>query len=361
MFRRVAAILLLVSLASLVGTACLPAPTPLPIPLPSPTTTAAPAPVLSPGSGSSNPQPFIDAYNRIGGVERIGTATNAVHGWNEGCTQDFSGGWSGKAAIMQPSCTGSAYYVVYKQWAYIEARWGGSATAVIGYPTGDDFRWGSGWSQHFAGGTQGNTTLTRADNDGVVRQVWGGIRHYWVNFHGGASGALGYPTSEEYSWNGVQRQDFQGGSILWDPVNKARLYQPTPPPPPPPPGRPPASAQNIGYNPYAANYSNQCTYYAEQRMANQTGMYMPVYGHAYQFASQASAGGWTVGTTPLPNSVAVFPAGSFGSSVGHVGWVVQVSGSQVRIQDYNWGFIGAVVTDHWVTIPAGSRFIYSDR
>jgi surface antigen len=96
-------------------------------------------------------------------------------------------------------------------------------------------------------------------------------------------------------------------------------------------------------------------------MANATGMYMPVTGHAYQFAGQASVGGWTVGTTPAINSVAVFPAGSFGSSVGHVGWVVQVSGSQLRIQDYNWNFTGAVVSDHWVTPPAGTRYIYSDR
>ena len=189
------------------------------------------AATITPGAGSANPQPFIDAYNRIGGSARIGTPTNAVHGWNAGCTQDFSGGWSGKGAIMQPGCTGAAYFVVYKQWAYIESRWGGSATAVIGYPVGDDFRWGSGWAQHFAGGSQGNTTLARADSDGVVRQVWGGIRHYWVNYQGGAGGALGYPTSEEYAWNGVRRQDFRGGSILWDPVNKARLYQPTLPPP----------------------------------------------------------------------------------------------------------------------------------
>lgn len=313
---------------------------------------------INPGDGSNNPRAFIDTYNRIGGVSRVGSPINAVHGWGAGCTQNFSGGWSGKAVIMQPNCYGSAYYVVYKQWSYIEARWGNNATSVIGYPTSDDFRWGAGWSQHFAGGNQDNTTLVRADSDGVVRQVWGGIRHYWINLHGGAGGSLGYPTSEEYGWNNIRRQDFQGGSIIWDPVNKARLYQPAPPAPP---ARPPASARNIGYNPYAAYYSNQCTYYAEQRMANQTGMYMPVYGHAYQFASQASAGGWTVGTIPAPNSVAVFPAGSFGSSVGHVGWVVQVNGNKVRIQDYNWNFRGAIVTDHWITIPGGTQFIYSDR
>lgn len=213
-FRRVAVILLLAMLGSVIA-------------LGSP----AEASSFSPGQGSSNPQVFIDAYNRIGGSSRIGQPFNAVHSWNAGCVQDFNGGWSGKAAIMQPGCSGPAYYVVYRQWTYIESRWGGNATAVIGYPTGDDFRWGAGWAQHFAGGSQNATTLARSDHDGVVRQVWGGIRHYWVNFLGGAGGSLGYPTSEEYGWNGVRRQDFRGGSILWDPVNKARLYQPPPPPP----------------------------------------------------------------------------------------------------------------------------------
>jgi len=144
----------------------------------------------------------------------------------------------------------------------------------------------------------------------------------------------------------------------------------TAPPPAQPPsgssggsvtGHPPATARNIGYNPFAAKYSNQCTYYAEQRMANQTGKYMPVYGNAYQFADQARAGGWTVGTTPAVNSVVVFPIGAFGSSVGHVAWVVGFSGNSLHIQDYNWNYSGAHMTDHWVTTPSGTQFIYSDR
>ena len=89
------------------------------------------------------------------------------------------------------------------------------------------------------------------------------------------------------------------------------------------------SARDIGYNPFAAHYGNQCTYYAEERMHSQTGRYMPVYGNAYQWATQAAAGGWTVGTTPATNSVAVFPAGAFGSSVGHVAWVIAVGSGTV--------------------------------
>lgn len=127
------------------------------------------------------------------------------------------------------------------------------------------------------------------------------------------------------------------------------------------PGRPPASARNIGYNPFAAHYSNQCTYYAEQRMAQQTGMYMPVTGNAYQWADQARAGGWTVGSSPAVNSVVVLPRGSFGSQYGHVAWVINISGGQLQVQDYNWNWVGAIVTTHWLTPPSGTSYIYSDR
>lgn len=126
-------------------------------------------------------------------------------------------------------------------------------------------------------------------------------------------------------------------------------------------GRPPSAAQSINYNPFAANYSNQCTYYAEERMHEQTGMYMPVYGNAYQWASEASSAGWTVGTTPAVNSVVVFPAGSFGSSVGHVAWVIAVNGNELTVQDYNWNYVGAQVTTHNLPILSGTQFIYSDR
>lgn len=175
------------------------------------------------GYGSSNPTAYTAAYSRIGGAARIGYAYNAVHGWGYGCIQDYSGGWSVKGAIMQPYCSGAAYNVVYTQWAYIESNWGGNAAYVVGYPSGDDFRWGNGWAQHFSGGSQGATTLAKADQTGSVKQVWGGIRSYWINGLGGGAGAIGYPLSEEYAWSGVRRQDFQGGSILWDPINKGRL------------------------------------------------------------------------------------------------------------------------------------------
>jgi surface antigen len=96
-------------------------------------------------------------------------------------------------------------------------------------------------------------------------------------------------------------------------------------------------------------------------MKQHTGLYMAVDGDAWQWPDRAAAAGWTVGTKPEVNSVVAFPAGSYSSPVGHVAWVVDVSGDQVRVQDYNWNFVGARVTDHWVGIVAGTRFIYGDR
>ena len=72
-------------------------------------------------------------------------------------------------------------------------------------------------------------------------------------------------------------------------------------------------------------------------------------------------GGWTVGTAAAVNAVAVFPAGAFGSSVGHVAWVIGLGTGTLYIQDYNWNWVGAHVTTHWVSIPSGTQFIYSDR
>lgn len=209
--RRVAAVLLLVTVSVLCSGV-----------------NPAYASTFSVGQGSSNPKTFIDAYNRIGGSSRIGSAINSVHGWNAGCIQDFVGGWSGKTGIMQANCRGPAYLVVYRQWAYIESRWGSNATNVIGYPTDDGVRAGNGWVQNFVGGNQRNTTLARADQTGIVKSVWGDTRGYWIS-NGGAAGRFGYPLNEVYAWNGIYKQDFQGGSIIWDSVNRARQYSPSPP------------------------------------------------------------------------------------------------------------------------------------
>jgi surface antigen len=127
-------------------------------------------------------------------------------------------------------------------------------------------------------------------------------------------------------------------------------------------GKPPSTAASISYNPYP---SNQCTYYAEERMHQQTGMYMPGFGDAWMWSGKARSRGWTVGTTPAVNSVVVFPKGynpPYSLTWGHVAWVIGIiPGNKLQVMDYNWNYKGAIVTNHTMVIVPGTQFIYSDR
>ncbi|GAB4584156.1 LGFP repeat-containing protein [Nocardia sp. IFM 10818] len=46
--------------------------------------------------------------------------------------------------------------------------------------------------------------------------IWGSIRDEWVR-NGAENGRYGFPTSDEYDYNGGKAQDFQGGKITWSP------------------------------------------------------------------------------------------------------------------------------------------------
>ena len=310
--------------------------------------TTASAASYAPGAGSNNPAAFISAFNLIGGQPRIGDAINAVHSWNAGCTQDFVGGWSGKGAIMQANCSGAAYSVVYRQWAYIEARWGGMATAIIGDPTGSDYRWGAGWIQHFAGGNQNNTTLARADQTGIVRSVRGDTRNFWLNSQGGPAGGLGYPVSDEYVWSGIYKQDFQGGSIIWDPVNRARLYSPAAPPPVISSREQKAVswaiAEKNSANPrwsdeFGRSWSGYCEGFAEVAFGTR-GRFPSAIAH---YRWQASNGRINTGTKP-PAGALVFYGG--GGGYGHIG--VSIGNDQV-ISTQGYGGQNLPVWQHSTT------------
>ena len=78
---------------------------------------------------------------------------------------------------------------------------------------------------------------------------------------------------------------------------------------------------DIRVNPFAfSTYGDHCTYYAESRMAQQTGKFMVVYGQPYQWAAQARLGGWTMGSKPEVNAVAVFPRNGLGLLEATSGW-----------------------------------------
>lgn len=173
------------------------------------------------GSGSASPGAFIDAYNRNGGAAAIGSPTNDVHGWGPGCNQDYSGGRFGTSAVMQRGCTGAAYAVVGEHWNWMVARYGAQAADMVGYPYNDGHRWGASWAQDFDGGRVGWNILVRPDAVGRVVQLRGDIMRKYLAM-GDARSYLGWPTSDEYAWNGEQRQDYQGGVIIWNATEGAR-------------------------------------------------------------------------------------------------------------------------------------------
>lgn len=167
------------------------------------------------GSGASNNwrAPWIDAYNRIGGSAAIGYPENDVHGWNNGCIQDYGGGQFVDSALMSPACiSGRVYSVVGQHWQFVAK----TNSLLTGYPVNDSHRWGSGWTQDFDYGAWGWTLLMRGDSVGQVHAVRTGMRDYFLS-QAGALGWLGYPTSDEYQWAGNTRQDFQGGSLVATP------------------------------------------------------------------------------------------------------------------------------------------------
>ncbi|MFE3193542.1 LGFP repeat-containing protein [Nocardia sp. NPDC059240] len=85
----------------------------------------------------------------------------------------------------------------------------GGATSPLGLPTGAAKEApDGGWVQEFDGGA------VYASSAHGTHVVWGEIRKAWED-NGGASGKLGYPTSDEYDIAGGKQSDFSGGSITW--------------------------------------------------------------------------------------------------------------------------------------------------
>ncbi|MGW4355271.1 LGFP repeat-containing protein [Nocardia sp. NPDC004582] len=84
----------------------------------------------------------------------------------------------------------------------------GGATGKLGLPTGAATEVPGGWVQEFDGGA------IYASPEHGAHVVWGEIRKAWDE-RGGATGKLGYPTSDEYDITGGKQSDFSGGSITW--------------------------------------------------------------------------------------------------------------------------------------------------
>lgn len=82
----------------------------------------------------------------------------------------------------------------------------------------------------------------------------------------------------------------------------------------------------------SANLYGQCTWYCWGRAYELIGKALPVNGNAKDWYSEAASAGYSVGSTPRENSIAVWDKGTY----GHVAYVEAVNGSNVTISESNW-------------------------
>ncbi len=118
-----------------------------------------------------------------------------------------------------------------------------------------------------------------------------------------------------------------------------------------------ANTQTGGYTPTSSNSNSgsplpppmagggpngssfgQCTYWADIRYHQLTGVWVPWSGNAAQWASGAAASGWVVSSTPRVPSIIVLQPGVEGAfSIGHVAVVERInSDGSVYTSNMNW-------------------------
>ena len=179
------------------------------------TTTAALALLLSVGLGTATARPVgpfdvggaIEVeYDQVGGPGALGDPTAPeADAANGGRYQTFER----NASIYWHPGTGANAV-----GGAIRDKWGayGWESGPLGFPLTDEAaaRADNGRYNLFPGGA-----IYWSPRSGA-HVVWGAIRDLWVS-NGAESGRYGFPTGEEYDYQGGKAQDFQGGRITWQP------------------------------------------------------------------------------------------------------------------------------------------------
>lgn len=162
---------------------------------------------------------FQKAFARNEGKLNLGCPTNFAHQdtvwWpSGGWTQDYDGSQTGKGsgAVMLSPGASQAFWVHGAIWSRY-AQLGGPKS-VVGEPTGDEQTATSyqGSTGAYQGFKRGWLYFNGAKNRTfyVVNAI--AQKYQSVGLH---KDQLGFPTSDEYAWNGGARNDFEGGYIYW--------------------------------------------------------------------------------------------------------------------------------------------------
>ena len=146
-------------------------------------------------------------YDRAGGFDTFGNPISP----------ETDAGAGGRFQVFERN--NSIYWSVgtdaHAVGGMIRDAWGGLGweNGALGYPVTDEQPAGrdnQGRYNQFNGGSVYWSAETGA------YAVWGAIRDTWTS-EVAEKGRYGYPTSNEYDFEGGKAQDFQGGRITWQP------------------------------------------------------------------------------------------------------------------------------------------------
>lgn len=101
-------------------------------------------------------------------------------------------------------------------------------------------------------------------------------------------------------------------------------------------------------------FYGQCTYWANMRYHQLTGVWVPWLGNAWEWSSQAAAYGWTVSSTPkVPSIIVLQPYVQGAGGYGHVA-IVESINKDGSVVTSNWNWAGGWATTTYVTFYPGS-------
>jgi surface antigen len=108
-------------------------------------------------------------------------------------------------------------------------------------------------------------------------------------------------------------------------------------------------------------FYGQCTYWANMRYHELTGMYVPWTGNAFQWSYGASGAGWIVSGTPKAHAIIVLQPGVQGAGYyGHVAIVERIN-ADGSVLTSNWNWAGNWGNETYVTFFPGTgvSFVYA--
>ncbi len=110
-------------------------------------------------------------------------------------------------------------------------------------------------------------------------------------------------------------------------------------------------------------FSGQCTYWANYRYHQLTGVWIPWFGNAYEWYQQAINYGWQTSTSPNPNGPSIIVLGPYVqddlSAYGHVGVVEHINGDgTVTTSNMHWPTAGVVSYVTFRYPVSGTHFIW---